>query len=44
MQAIDFVLGQAYNPPWCLEIAKNRHRAKLPENPTNIALSGPNGQ
>ena len=29
---------------WWLEIADNRHRAKLPENPTNIALSGNNGK
>ena len=29
---------------WRLEIADNRHRAKLPENPANIALSGQNGK
>jgi len=28
---------------WRPEIADNGHWAKLPENPTNIALSGQNG-
>jgi hypothetical protein len=28
----------------CSKIADNRHRAKLPENLTNIALSGQNSQ
>jgi hypothetical protein len=27
-----------------LEITDKRHRAKLPENPVNIALSGQNGK
>ena len=31
------------SPSWRPEIADNRHRAKLPENPSNIALSGQNG-
>jgi hypothetical protein len=31
-------------PWWCPEIADNRHRAKLPENQSNIALSGQNGK
>ena len=30
-------------PPWRPEIADNWHRAKLPENPTNIILSGQKG-
>ena len=29
---------------WRPEIADNRHWAKLPKNPANIALSGQNGQ
>ena len=29
---------------WCPEIADNRHRAKLPDNQPNIALSEQNGQ
>ena len=37
----------AYEPAalpawWWLEIADNRHRAKLPENQSNIALLGHN--
>jgi hypothetical protein len=28
------------SPSWRSEIVENRHRAKLFENPTNIALSG----
>ena len=28
----------------CLEIADNRAKAKLPENPVNITLSGQNGK
>jgi len=31
-------------PWWCPEIADNRHRAKLPENPSNIVLSGQNAK
>jgi hypothetical protein len=31
-------------PQWRPEIADNRHRAKMPENHTNIVLSGQNGQ
>jgi hypothetical protein len=31
-------------PSWCPEIVDNGHWAKLPENPTNIALSGQNGK
>jgi len=31
-------------PRWCPESADNRHRAKLPENRPNIALSGQNGK
>jgi hypothetical protein len=35
--------GRHTIPPWWWpEIADNRHRAKLPENPTNIALSRQN--
>jgi hypothetical protein len=30
-------------PSCCLEIADNRYRAKLPENPVNIVLSAQNG-
>jgi hypothetical protein len=30
-------------PQWRPEITDNRHWAKLPENPANIALSGQNG-
>jgi hypothetical protein len=29
---------------WCPEMVDSRHRAKLPENPANIALSGQNGK
>ena len=37
--------GKYILPPWWwLESADNRHRAKLPENPSNIVLSGQNGQ
>jgi len=36
--------GHTIPPRWWLEIADNRHRAKLPENPTNIVLSGQNGK
>jgi len=37
--------GRHITPPWWwLEIADNRHRAKLPEKPTNIVLSGQNGK
>ena len=32
------------SPSWHPAIADNRHRAKLPENPTNIVLSGQKGQ
>jgi len=32
------------SPSWHLAIAANKHRAKLPENPTSIALSGQNGK
>jgi hypothetical protein len=32
------------SPSWRLEIADNKHGAKLPENPANIALSGQNGK
>ena len=32
------------SPSWNPVIADNRHRAKLPKNPTNIALSGQNGR
>jgi hypothetical protein len=32
------------SPSWCPKITDNGHRAKLPENPTNIVLSGQNGQ
>jgi hypothetical protein len=31
-------------PSWHPEMADNRHRAKLPENQANIALSGQKGQ
>ena len=31
-------------PSWRLEMADNGHRAKLPENPANIVLSGQNGK
>ena len=31
------------SPLWRLEIADNRHRAELPENSTDIILSGQNG-
>jgi hypothetical protein len=31
-------------PQWCPEIADNRCRAKLPENSSNIALSGQKGK
>jgi hypothetical protein len=31
------------SPSWCRKIADKWHRAKLPENPANIALSGQNG-
>jgi hypothetical protein len=31
-------------PAWRPEIADNKHRAKLPENRFNIALSGQKGQ
>jgi hypothetical protein len=30
---------QTIPPCWCSEIAENRHRANLPENTFNIALS-----
>jgi hypothetical protein len=42
---VDFSSSQAYNPSVvCPEIADNRHRAKLPENQFNIALSRQNGK
>jgi hypothetical protein len=31
-------------PWWCSEIADNRHRVELPENPINILLSGQNAR
>jgi hypothetical protein len=35
---VDFSSRQAYNPSrWCPEIADHRHRAKLPENQSNLA-------
>ena len=32
------------SPSWRRESADNQDRAKLPENPANIALSGQNGK
>lgn len=39
--SVDFSSRRAYTPPmWRPEIVDHRHRAKFPENPANIALSG----
>jgi hypothetical protein len=37
-------IGHTIPPWWCPEIADNRHRAKLPENPPKLAVSEHIGQ